>query len=607
MPGSLRHAFASLALLGLVTATTPARAWVEQAVKSDSVTLDVERDGRGVVTHEILLWVRGGPLPEIGVEPVDEDAEILDGASATIAQSGRAAGFPLPLEASKDGAHLRLRVVGAKGLRTGTHLIRFAYRTNLGDSNHLHVGVLGTTLEWSGPRFSDGIDTAKVVFRLPPSSFPPRLGPAAAAGAPENVADDHGGVFLSTFRRTADKDELEVVRPHVAKNEIVAWRVSVDPSTFDTVQPATAKAPKVVPLATPHAPKVRPPTWPWWLAVAGLAALFGVAVALKSRWASAACSARGATPRPLLPFGTPGRAVLATASVLGSAVLVVAGMPVVAAAVLMVALASATHLPPRAAAPLRGPGKWIEIDPDAAFAEAAAPRTAGRFFDAGSAVGFSLFLSLLTAFVAVSITVMRRSEYYGLSVALGSALLFPIYCTGRAGELPPDPVRGPADLLDWLMSELGKDAALVVGPIGRVPLGKTEPDEIRLLVLPKRAMTGVVAIEAGLDVHQGALGLLALPFVLIRVVEGSPAAEALPKGLFWTRGRNVDERVAVLRPKMPTRRLTAALIRDLSQRISATKSSPPRRQEAPSSAAKSSGNGSSTAKGPTTSSPAHAT
>jgi hypothetical protein len=599
----------ALAFAAVCTTAAPAHAWVEQAVKSDSVTLDVERDGRALVTHEMMLWVRGGPLPQLSVEPIDADAVLEEGATATRAQSGKAAGFPVPLEGSTDGARLTLRIVGEKGLRTGTHLIRFAYRTSLAGPDHLHAGPSGTSLVWTGPSFVDGIDSAKVVFRLPPASSPPRLGSGASsgAGATEEAADDHGGVFLSTFRRAGDKDELEVVRPHVAKNERVSWRILADSSTFDVTQEIPVAPPKVLSPGPTRRGKPAP-VWPWWVAVSALASIFGAAVALKSRWVLSACRKSQAIPRPLLSLPTPLRAILAATSVLGAAALVFLAYPLAAATTLMVALAAASHLPTRASAPLRGPGKWTELDPEVAFEERPAPRLPGRYVDAGTGVGFVLFVSLLALFVAVAIVVMRRSEYYGLSIALGSALLFPIFCTGRAGELPPDPVVAPLELLDWLSLVLAKDASLTVRALGRVPLGKTEHDEIRLLVLPKRPMAGFVAIEAGLDVHQGALGLLSLPFVLVRVVEGSPASEALPKGLFWTRGRNVDERVAVLRPKVPTRKLTASLVAELSHRLSLGKSSAPARRQGPStSAAKSAGKESVTSKPSTTSSPAHAT
>jgi hypothetical protein len=116
---------------------------------------------------------------------------------------------------------------------------------------------------------------------------------------------------------------------------------------------------------------------------------------------------------------------------------------------------------------------------------------------------------------------------------------------------------------------------------------------------------GLVAIEVGVEYRSGPLSLLALPFVLVRVLDGSKAGDVLPKGLFWTRGRSPDERVTVLRPRVPVRAATVALTADVARRFSLGKESP--RAQSPTSAAKSSGRGDTTVKAGTTASPAHAT
>lgn len=611
--GSVGLARALLVLVAVVAEAGPAHAWVERTVKSDSVTVEVERDGTAVVTHEILLAVRGGPLAEIAVEPIDADAELATGATVTLAQSGHAAGLPLPLSAAKDGPRVAFRVVGEKGLRSGTHQIRFSYRTNLASLGLLRPSVAGTTLEWDGPSFPDGIDSARVVFRLPRGVTTPRLKSSESEGNAPDVGDEQAGVFLSTFRRTADKDELEVVRPHVAKSEIVRWRVTVDRAAFDLhaptlAVPEPAAGPTVV--AAPHgAPRAEPLRGPLPYVATLLSLAVAAVVALKSRWVAEACGERRATSRPLLPIPVLARALLVTAGLLGATALVVtSGPPLLAGGSLLVALIAATHLPPRISAPLRGPGKWVRLEPDVAFDDhGAVPRRPGRFVDTGSALGFVLFVALLVGFVAAAMVVMRHSTYEGIALALGSSVLFPIFCTGRAAELPQDAALAPRDLLDWLTAELDRDASVACHPLGRMPQGASRHDEIRLLALPTRPMLGFGAIEVGLDFHQGALGVLALPFVIVRVLEGSPAAGALPAGLLWTRGRTADERVAVLRPRIPTRRLTLALVRELAARLSLRKDQTLRSQLAPISVARSTGRSQATSKPSTAASPAHAT
>jgi hypothetical protein len=609
-----------VSLLGAaVLLSTPAfaRGWVEKTVESDSVTVDLERDGTAVVAHEILLHLRGGPLPEITAEPVAADAELLDGATSVRAESGRDAGYPLPLTTEKDGAKVTLHVVGIKGLRSGNYLVRFRYRTNLANAGKIHPSASGAVVEFDGLRFSDGIDSERVVFRVPRSSAPPRLpsssGVGGGATAATEATDDRGGVFLSTVRRAADKDEIEVVRPHVAKDEVVEWRVVADAASFDlAAAPAIAQAaPADVPPALPPSPRSPRDEAPRPLAVAlsllAVAIVYGAVVALKSRWVAADCAARRAEPRPLVRLPTALRAAGAGILLAAGVASFLHGVPAWSSAIaLVLAMAAATHLPPRLAAPLRGPGAWNRLDPESAFEDGPAERFAGKYFDVGSAFGFLLFASLLAIAVAASISIFRHSAYQGIALSLASAVLFPVFCTGRARELPPDPATAPRELLEWLMAQLAKNDGLEVHPIGRVPTGAPAIDEVRLLVTMQRAPDGVVAIEAGMDFHPGVWGVLSLPFVIVRVLEGSPAESALPPGLLWTRGRTADERVTVLRPKVPTRRLVLALVREVVARLEAPAEMAKGRQ-AGTRRAKSAGSSSVTAKAGTRSSPAHAT
>jgi hypothetical protein len=584
-----------------------ARGWIDKSIVNDSVTLDVERDGSAVVAHELLLAMRGGPLSELAVEPVDADAEPLPEATVTRAHANHDAGLPIPLSIEKQGTRLVLRVEGIKGLRTGTYQFRFRYRTNLATAGRIHRGNAGATVEWSGASFPDGMDSARVVFRFPTSTSPPRL-PSVAALGTAGLSDDSDGVFLSTFRRASDKDELEVVRPHVAKGEVVTWRVVADAGTFDVADvPHETPKSEPSPAAVHGPPRVEPRRAPFWAAVLGLAVLYAGLVFAKSRWLAEACRTKRVTPRPLLPLPAGVRAVLAGISAAGAAGLLFEGVPAIWAGVCLLAcMAAATHLPPRIPLPLRGPGKWVPLEPSVAFdGGPPPPRLRARYLDAGSAVGFALFVLLLAGFVAAAIVVLHHSVYRGIALALGSAVLLPIFHTGRAAELPPDPVTAPRELLEWLFRELGKDGTVDVRPHGRLPDGRAEPDELRLFATPKRPLPGFVGLELGLDFHQGALGLLALPFVIVRVLEGSEGAEAMPKGLFWSRGRSADERVAVLRPKVPTRRLVRELSRDLLGRLSVAKDDS--RRQPKKSAARSSGKASSTANAGTASSPAHAT
>jgi hypothetical protein len=102
-------------------------------------------------------------------------------------------------------------------------------------------------------------------------------------------------------------------------------------------------------------------------------------------------------------------------------------------------------------------------------------------------------------------------------------------------------------------------------------------DELRLLVLPRASMPGLVGVELGLAWSSTPVGWTARPEVLARVVDGTPAAAKLVAELPAVRlipGRRPEERVAVLTPRTPTRRdgiaLTRAVARALTDRRAAS-------------------------------------
>jgi len=99
------------------------------------------------------------------------------------------------------------------------------------------------------------------------------------------------------------------------------------------------------------------------------------------------------------------------------------------------------------------------------------------------------------------------------------------------------------------MARLCPGVQLVVQ--GRFSADAARPDELRLrLVLPD-AMAGLTAFEIGLGFVETGLTRLLVPVAIIRVREGSPAHKALPSDAQWSRGRDVDERVAVVRAPLP--------------------------------------------------------
>lgn len=118
-----------------------------------------------------------------------------------------------------------------------------------------------------------------------------------------------------------------------------------------------------------------------------------------------------------------------------------------------------------------------------------------------------------------------------------------------------------------------KAADLRVSPWARVPTGATEPDELRLLVLPKTPMPGVVGIEVGLAWARAGAGYAGNPEVLVRVQDASAASARMTRLAPFAKavpGRRPEERVIRLRPRMATsaatRELVLALARELEDR-----------------------------------------
>ena len=95
-------------------------------------------------------------------------------------------------------------------------------------------------------------------------------------------------------------------------------------------------------------------------------------------------------------------------------------------------------------------------------------------------------------------------------------------------------------------------------------------------------LAGFMALEVGTDHALGLGGIVTEPYLLLRVREGSPCSDLLIATAFQ-RGRKPEERVAVLRPKLPTVAETLALIEELVQLL--TQAQPPARS-APSSTGK---------------------
>jgi hypothetical protein len=594
----IRHAQCLAVLATLLSWCSLASAWVETSVRSHVVTVDVDRKGQAVVSHELMLRVRGGPLRDYRIDGVDSDAEPLPDATVSRAESGNAGAAPVPLllERQDDGA-LRLAIDHDKGLRRGQYLLRFSYRSDLLGRGLIQPRGGLVELRWVGPRLSDGIDSAKVVFRLPPSRTPPRV-PDAAPPSADEATTTFVGVFLSNLRRAADKDELEVIRPHVARGEPVVWRIVASARAFDEYAPPipNAAAPELSESSAPAGHRLA------WLGGSVLVLLlFASLVTLKGRFVEAACRLRGAEPRPLVPLPLALRAIAASGALCGALALAIAAeRPTEAAGLILVAMALAVHLGPRVRPRLRGPGRWLPLSDEEAFGKNR-ETLPGRWLDATTLPGALSLLVLGGAIAVAAGWLARSSVYHALLVGLGGAPTLAVFFTGRVASQPPDPAQRPRRVLRWLKKRLEGDGLCRVTAWARIADGRIAPDELRLLILPRSARPGLVGIEVAFEYQCGIGAPALLPCLLVRAREGSQCHMSLPRNVVWSRGRTPEERVGMLHPALPTRRHCLSLLRRLLVLVTQSPSGSQSRRTA-----RSDGRGSSTAKPARVPSLAHA-
>ncbi|HEU5074620.1 MAG TPA: hypothetical protein VFU02_10610, partial [Polyangiaceae bacterium] len=77
--------------------------------------------------------------------------------------------------------------------------------------------------------------------------------------------------------------------------------------------------------------------------------------------------------------------------------------------------------------------------------------------------------------------------------------------------------------------------------------------------------------ELGLEYQVGSGAVVDLPCLIVRARDDSPAYYALPRSVVWSRGRCSNERVALLRPKLPTRAMCASLAEEVVKTLAQAK------------------------------------
>jgi hypothetical protein len=610
--GPSRTLLALLVVLCACLSPLRALAWVEKGVQSSTVTLQIDADGTAVVQHEIGLGLRGERFKSFTLPGIDADARLVGSATA-IRTDGERPAEPLVLEASIGGDALVLRVPVKNGAVGRTFLLRFAYRTDLLARGLLREqpGSGKVELHWSGPRFEDGVDSATLLVRTAPGVTAPEVPRESADtndGAGNTPVSSNYGTVVSTLRRSNASDEIELVRPHTAKNEAVHWRLNLDAGLFeraavnDTTIATAPSAPAPAGASARSSPGQTRARGLAWAALLGI--VYALLVALKSHWTTRAAQLGGCHARALIDLPRSLRIGLAGLCFTIAATLVMVWeAPVPAALALIGAMLLAAQRSPELDPALRGPGEWRPLGADAFELKPAAP-VPGAWLDAGRAPGFALLALLLCGWGFAAASLYTASPYEGACALLASAALLPLFCTGRQRDLPLDPLRHGKVFFRRLSKRLTKRGDVSCTPLGRFAQASGEVDELRLALQPERSLPGLLGLEVALEFHHGIGGAGATPVVLLRAADGSPCYRALPRELVWTRGRTPEERVSLIEPRLPTLAVCEALLRELLVLLAAAQETAPNERK---NSARSSGNTLSTVKAATRASPAQAT
>lgn len=510
-------------------------AWQESTVLAHRMRVRIEAGLEATVSHELLVKIRGGPVksfPLVGVAP---DVELLPDATVRMAQNTWNQ-WPLSATARPDGS-LDLNIVSPKGLRGGSYLFSLSYRTTFDDPSRLSLKGERAILRWVGPRLDSGVDTVRLTFDLPKGEEAPIL------------SDQHealGAVAILEQVRRGDRDEVDLVRAHVAKGEPTVWEIEVGQDALGLATESEgprALSPKAAPVIRRHRPIEL-----WFGLGLGLllAALsFGKARDLKKR-----ASALGAIARPLIPLPAWLRALGAWACFGAAAFAAGTEEPALAALLLLGAVLSGAYLAPvRATAP-RGPGSWRVIPNEAL--EHLKPRERG-WFDVSSWRGSLIFCAIVAGLAFAGYRVLPSSPYRALLLLTGALPFVPLFLTGRLSDFPVSPLTEGRAWLRYLKKALAPEG-LKLTLWGRYPPDTVDfieapLDEARLRIELKERVQGLKAFEIAFE--EGA-GRFVLPCLLLRVLDDSEARTRLASLNGFIRGRDVSERVVIVRPPLPT-------------------------------------------------------
>jgi hypothetical protein len=532
----------SLAVAGsALLVTVQAFAWHEEHLAGDEAHIRVDPRGMASVEHVLRWRVVRGPLKSIDLAGVDTGA-VLDPTAAVRTEDGHA--FTARVVRGDDSV-VRVLVDSPQLLARGVATFDVRWQVDLVATGAIAPDGASWRLSWSLPAAGNGFDLPRVTLDLPSAPEPPRsLG--VDLNAPEAAGE------TDTLRRDRDRDVLEIVRPYAAHGETVTGVIRFDPRALPQVVDSRLR-PVVRAPASGDPRRWRDGAWLGALGVLGIA--FGLLVARKDRAFGAVCGPEWKSARGLLPLTGALRATIAGLALAMGVALQMGGQAMTGGLLIALSVLTSALRCPHIGPVARGPGQWFPLRPEDAFRRSGADGLLGD-------IPWRVALGALTL-LGVAWAAGRLSPQGPWLVVMDCAPVVGLLATGRSSQLPAVDLEGAAQLLRRPFSLLKATANLRVVPWGRVGLDGAI-DELRIRVLPRAPVPGLVGIEMGHAWSRTPVGWAPAAEVMVRVLEGSAAAAKIGRAIPEARqvpGRRAQERVLHLAPAIPTDAACRALVR----------------------------------------------
>ena len=429
--GQMVRTSLSITVVGALALMAPAAhagGWQEAHETSDDVRVEVGADGVANVQHHLRYRVVAGHFKELDLAGIDTHAELVPEAVLTPEKGGKETPARIEMSAKTRGT-VRILIDEGKGITRGAYTVDVKYRLDLVGLKMLTRDGAMWKIAWTAPPASEGHDGARVTFDIPAAATEPRLAGEATT-------------TLATLRRGAERDELELVRPHVSRGDAVVWQARVDPKAFPRVSSPELRPPPPVETAPPS---LLASNLARVLVAVGFAALAGALAILlrgKRQAVRAMASEAGMQARPVLtlPWGL-GPFVYGVMTA-GALATLLWSNPLVGAGLVIVAMAIAAHRSPAPIVKPRRPGSWEPVP----MVTARAPRPEGML-DIGGWSGRIVFALGLVAMAAAAYFLRTKVPQIALALPLASVALVPIFVTGTRAQMPPAPVDLAAQML----------------------------------------------------------------------------------------------------------------------------------------------------------------